>query len=442
MSIQPTDPPAWASLLEKIQGETGLQKAFGQHYTNDGGYLSVTFNTDKGMTVYLVTSSRTLTEADPTLAKPYADLVQPRWSKPALEVYLTNEREPDPPTKFQRLKAALDSMLDFGQHSTDSAIVCCWVIGTYLYQLFDAYPYLGILGPKGSGKTKLGQVIEEVAFNSIRTASITTAQLFRTAEVTAGTLILDEQEALESRFAKDDRLSLLRDGYKKGSTVLRSTEVSGDYKTRLFVAYGPKVIITTSGVEELLADRCIGIHLLRSNSNQGKELVTQHLEELHAVRDDLYSLALTVFLGVSQDYRDAGFSYELNNRQRERWLPLLAIANQCCPDRLEDIQAVASKDIGGNILADPFDTLFLQTLSALVDQATAELTADQIGVNMGYRVGSPWPIRSTTIGKLITKFLGKVGRRSGEKGSNRYYITRAQIDDLLNRYQITEETEG
>ena len=125
MSIQPTDPPAWASLLEKIQGETGLQKAFGQHYTNDGGYLSVTFNTDKGMTVYLVISSRTLTEADPTLAKPYADLVQPRWSKPALEVYLTNEREPDPPTKFQRLKAALDSMLDFGQHSTDSAIVCC-----------------------------------------------------------------------------------------------------------------------------------------------------------------------------------------------------------------------------------------------------------------------------------------------------------------------------
>ena len=61
---------------------------------------------------------------------------------------------------------------------------------------------------------------------------------------------------------------------------------------------------------------------------------------------------------------------------------------------------------------------------------------------MGYRVGSPWPIRSTTVGKLITKFLGKVGLRSGEEGSNRDYITRAQIDDLLNRYQITEETEG
>ena len=100
MSIQPTDPPAWASLLEKIQGESGLQKTLGQYYTNDGGYFGVTFNTDKGMTVYLVTSSRTLTEADSTLAKPYADLVQPRWSKPALEVYLTNEREPDPPTKF------------------------------------------------------------------------------------------------------------------------------------------------------------------------------------------------------------------------------------------------------------------------------------------------------------------------------------------------------
>ena len=295
------------ALLDDILHANLQAVPLAQAFADGHAQLAVTVLTQNSHKVFLVTSGRQLFEvktkgfatpgkllvwADPNQ---YAALVKPRWGKSSLEAFLHQENAPNPPDTYQRIKSALDTLIDFGHDPLSSDIACCWMVGTYFYRMFDTYPYLGVLGPKGSGKTRLAEIIGEVAFNPIRTDSITPAQLFRSVEVTGGTLILDEQESLSGKFSRDDRLSILRGGYKRGGNVLRSKEGPGGYTTEMFDTYGPKVIINTSGMEELLADRCIALHMLRSTGPQSKMLVSASSEELQEIRDELYGVALEVF---------------------------------------------------------------------------------------------------------------------------------------------------
>ena len=143
----------------------------------------------------------------------------------------------------------------------------------------------------------------------------------------------------------------------------------------------------------------------------------------------------------------ANSSGDLTNRQRERWLPLLAIARVFCPDRLQYI-SLAAHDVGGNILADPMDTAFLRVLDRLVSsERAANLGAADISTMM-FNLSDLHDLpQAGFVGRLIRKYFGKIGRRSGAKGGNRYPFTRAQVDDLLRRYPIedgslTEASEG
>ena len=422
------------SLLDRMQDKGNRTSSLGLEFSDDLARIAISAWTDKGIEVLLVTSAHTATEIRSELAKPYADLVEPRWSKGSLSSYLLGEHIPDPSRTYRQLKATLDGLIDFADDPIASDVVCCWIIGTYVYKMFDAYPYLGVMGPGGSAKTKLADVIKAVSFNPISTDSITTAQLFRSVDVTGGTLILDEQESLATGFSNGDQLAILRGGYKRGGNVLRSREISGDYTTRKFSTYSPKVLINTTGMEDLLAARCIAIHMLRSTGSQGKAIIAGSADQLGFVRDELYCLALENFQAIRQTYHDPDFAPDLNNRQRERWLPILSIANKACPERLADLEAEANKDTGSTFLSDPLDAGFLNVLDGLVDQPTVVLSTQDIGLQMMLALELDYPVRSSKVGRLIRKYLGKVGRRSGKQGGNRYTITRDQVDKLRRLY--------
>ena len=55
--------------------------------------------------------------------------------------------------------------------------VSLWSAGTYLFLAFPAYPYLQLTGEKGSGKSKVQDILECVAFNAIQVVDITPAVL-------------------------------------------------------------------------------------------------------------------------------------------------------------------------------------------------------------------------------------------------------------------------
>ena len=69
-----------------------------------------------------------------------------------------------------------------------------------------------------------------------------------------------------------------------------------------------------------------------------------------------------------------------------------------------------------------------------VDQPPVVLSTQEIGLQMMIGLELDYPVRSSRVGRLIRKYLGKVGRRSGKQGGNRYTITRDQVDKLRRLY--------
>ena len=188
--------------------------------------------------------------------------------------------------------------------------------------------------------------------------------------------------------------------------------------------------------------------MLRSTGEQGKVLIKEHLDQLHDIRDELYARVLEIFQQVRKNYQDPGMAADLNNRQRERWLPLLAIAKVFCPDHLLELEEMAFQDVGSNILADPIDTAFLNALASLVvSEQGNSLTASDISTKMFDLSDMQYLPASGLVGRLIKKYFGNIGRRSSANGGYRYLVTKAQVDDLLLRYAVddgrsTEGTEG
>lgn len=139
------------------------------------------------------------------------------------------------------------------------AVASAYVLLTWVYDAFDAVPYLRFLGDYGTGKTRALQVLGTVCYKPIlASGASTTSPLFRLLDEVQGTLVLDEAD-----FAWTDERSeivkILNNGHARGFLVLRS-EVT---KTREFVAtgyqvYGPKMLATRRRFRDrALESRCL-----------------------------------------------------------------------------------------------------------------------------------------------------------------------------------------
>lgn len=144
-------------------------------------------------------------------------------------------------------------------------LVALWIIGTYFHKSFSAYPYLFVNAMRGSGKTRLLQIIKELSWNGELLTSVREASLFRSAG--NNTICIDEFEGIMKKENAGLR-EILNASYKRGMTIKRmkkTKNVGGEgYEVEEFEPYTPIVMANIWGVEEVLGDRCISIILEKS----------------------------------------------------------------------------------------------------------------------------------------------------------------------------------
>jgi len=154
-------------------------------------------------------------------------------------------------------------------------IIALWIVGTYFHQSFSTYPFLFLNAMRGSGKTRLLNIISHLSKGSngkVQTG-VTEAVLFRTPM--GKTMVLDECESLGSK-EKAVLREYLNACYKKGGVVERAKKnKEGGYDIESFFPYKPIVIANIFGLEEILQDRCISLILEKSN----KPNVTKKVED-------------------------------------------------------------------------------------------------------------------------------------------------------------------
>lgn len=144
-------------------------------------------------------------------------------------------------------------------------VIALCAAATWLFELFDAFPYLRLSSPAPRcGKTRLLEILELLVSRPWRGTAPTEAALFRYIEANTPTLLLDEVEGLARRNASDRDsavLAVLNAGYKRGQTVPRC--VGNSHRLQTFRVYCPKAFAAIGPLPGTLADRSIAIPMQR-----------------------------------------------------------------------------------------------------------------------------------------------------------------------------------
>ena len=165
--------------------------------------------------------------------------------------------------QYENIKTILKTYIDLKPEYY--SIIALWIIGTYLHDEFESFPYLFFNAMRGSGKSRTLRLVCHLAKDGNVMASPTEAVLFRL----TGTIGIDEFEGVGSKDRNALR-ELLNAGYKKGLKILRMKKkktIDGEEQcVEEFEAYRPIVMSNIWGMEEVLADRCISLVLEKSDN--------------------------------------------------------------------------------------------------------------------------------------------------------------------------------
>jgi hypothetical protein len=193
-----------------------------------------------------------------------------KWGADSLNTFVELSRDPlyktiKPHEVYEKIKEKLKRHVEL-ENEADYILLSAWIIGTYFFPSFGAYPYIHIKAPKGSGKSQCLNFLSQTAFNAVK-ARASLPALRDTVDALRGTYLMDQADALH-RPHMEDFLDVLTDSYKReGGGVRKMVQTKNEWKLEEFDAYSPKGFASINQLPEDLRDRCIVVPLIRSGKN-------------------------------------------------------------------------------------------------------------------------------------------------------------------------------
>lgn len=433
-------------------------------FANGIGYVSIPLDVKrttfvKGIPVtkivevpYLITSTKEMFKVDELELLEERGLIlnsrslflsKSRWSLRHIKQFQENEFRVDPFPMFQEVKAIYDSYLDFKEPYT-SEVLTLWTIGTYIYPIFESYPYIVLTGERGSGKTKTLIVAEKLCFNAVYSSNMSPSLLFRIVEGSSCTILIDEAERLRNPKLSQDFRLLLNAGYKRGGRAHRSKPETFDPQS--FEVYSPKIIASIKGLEEVLEARCIQFTMLRTKDIEtANRIVTESSEDWLHIRHLLYTFGLTFFQEIKEAYLSDIETKKIkavSGREGELWHPLLAIAKfldkKGCDGLFERIKEVAIKkgeETKSAGIDDWTNAMLLGLRDITFTNETNIYNRDIKEKMIGYLEDEDSAPSNHWIGRTLKRFdLIEVSERT--KRGYRYVIKHEAVEDVIERYGV------
>jgi hypothetical protein len=195
-----------------------------------------------------------------------------------------------------------------------------YVMVTHVTDAFDAVPYLQVVGEPATGKTRLGELVELLAYEARLVARMSVPAVYRFIEEMKGTLIIDEQGA-----SRPEMRNILNAGYKRSGKVM----IVGAKGHLLDIpCFGPKVLIANHPeLNEALASRLITIVSQTATRPLERFLLGPAERNFAPVVSMLRAFADNHRDEVAAQYNTLPPVDDLSDRDFDLGAPLLAIAN-------------------------------------------------------------------------------------------------------------------
>ena len=192
-----------------------------------------------------------------------------------------------------------------------SVVLCSW-----FPDCAEAVPYIWIVGPLGSAKTKLLRLLSCLCRRALLIGDVRSASLYALTDRFNPTLLIDELD-LDNGSRSADVLRLLRSGTVAGVPAGRNG--------RLFVTYGMKIIASREVPRDApLLSRCVVVSMLPSGNE------TQPLDDV-AIRQitqrfqpELLMFRFTYYLAVKSFRLPSGTLQDFTPRMKQVALALVA----------------------------------------------------------------------------------------------------------------------
>lgn len=220
---------------------------------------------------------------------------------------------------LNRIKAFLHKYLDLERF--DISLIAAYVMMTWVYDAWNAFPYLRFQGQPATGKTRCIEVLKEICYRSVDLGvSPTRSALFRGIDNVRGTFFIDEAD-YEGDF-RSDLIKLLNAGYKKEGLVSLSVANGDDWEPETFQVGCPKIIANRHSFNDsALETRCLTIATVfkKLDPRIPTEYPYEFKAEGEALRNQLLKWRIDHVRML--DHSDADL-LDLDGRARQMCLPI------------------------------------------------------------------------------------------------------------------------
>lgn len=197
-----------------------------------------------------------------------------------------------------------------------------WIEGTFVYDVFDAYPIECVLGVSESGKSRLNLVNLALCYHAEGLIDPTEATIFRSKEEDRVTLCIDEAEYLNNPNLYHTLRILINASYSKYSGyVSRYDEIEGKRVKKRFDLYSPMAICGIGGLEGVTLSRAFRIVMRRVNRDYPKA----NPNDYQTLRNKLYVLRIRHAFQIRELYEKTDISNTVTARFEELFKPLFTM---------------------------------------------------------------------------------------------------------------------
>nr|WP_012289543.1 hypothetical protein [Sulfolobus islandicus]ABV26262.1 putative replication protein RepA [Sulfolobus islandicus] len=209
------------------------------------------------------------------------------------------------------------------RYEEDYVAVVVWMIDSYFYRVFTAFPYLAPLkAGYNSGGSQLLWALSKIMPRPKIFIDPTPASIYTSVEQKDVTQLFDEFRDNVNKERIEEIKNILRAGYMSNGTVQRVEMTKHGRVVRDFNAYSPKVIIDQSLItsEYDIASRCLFIWLIRDPRRRADVSDERPIDLIN----ELYSVFLKYAPQVNFLYKN--METEFTGRYDQLFRPLLVIA--------------------------------------------------------------------------------------------------------------------